>query len=93
MEENLPVPKNPGPLANRTIEVARTYLHRGGTATHTIWVSVGPRRPWLKVLMAPLLVAATLSMVLLLTLVMAFALLSVALIGSLSKLRRSKSVG
>lgn len=91
MQEKSLIPQKPERLANRSIEVTRTYLHTGEAVTRSLWVKVSPRHPLLKLVMAPLVISAALAIFVLIMLILAITLLAVALVWTLSKPKRGKS--
>lgn len=68
-----------------SIEVTRTYLHRGGVATRGLWVKVAPQNPLLKVLMIPPFVVMTAALLVLLLVILGFILLAALLMAALPK--------
>lgn len=74
--------------SRRSIEVTRTYLHRGGVATRGLWVRIAPRSPLLKAVMIPPFVVMTAVLLVLLLVMLGFILLAAVLMAALSKAKR-----
>ncbi len=79
------VPRRPDREGHRSLEVTRTYLQRGQTASRSLWIRFSPKNPLLKAVMIPPAVVFALTMLILLLIVLGFTLLAVSLMGAISK--------
>lgn len=79
------LPERREDASTRSIEVTRTYLHRGGVATRGLWVKVAPQNPILKVLLIPPFIVMTAALLVLLLLILGFILLAALVVAALPK--------
>ena len=68
-------------ISGRSLEVTRTYLQRGQAVSRSLWITVSPRHPLLKAIMAPPIAALLLTMLVLFLIMLGFTLLAIALMG------------
>jgi len=73
------VPAGGASLSRRSIEVTRSYIDRGNSATRSLWVNVSPRNPVAKAIAAVPAAAVMLSMLILMMVMAGFALIAMAL--------------
>jgi len=73
------VPAGSASLSRRSIEVTRSYIDRGNSATRSLWVNVSPRNPVAKAIAAVPAAAVMLSMLILMMVMAGFALIAMAL--------------
>lgn len=87
------VPEEHKSASGQSLEVTRTYLQRGQSVSRSLWVTISPRHPLLKLVMIPPIIGLMLAMSILILLVLGFALLAVALLWGLSKAKHEESEG
>ena len=64
------VPEKSRTTAGRTLEVTRTYIQRGQSATRSIWAKASPKHPVLRVAMAVPMAMMALTMFILILIVL-----------------------
>ena len=72
------VPAGDASLSRRSIEVTRSYIDRGNSATRSLWINVSPRNPIAKAIVAVPAAALVLGMLILMMVIAGFALLATA---------------
>ncbi len=81
------VPEKHKSTDGRSLEVTKTYLHRGQSVTRSLWVKVSPKHPLLKVVMAAPMAALFLTMLVLFVIVLGFTLLAMAFMQTMGGMR------
>lgn len=85
------LPPKPEKTPDRSIAVTRIYLDRGGIAARSLWVTIRPRNPLLKLALAPFIIALMVALLILMLVVLGFILLAVALMRAISLARHRNS--
>ncbi|MBA7613623.1 hypothetical protein ES703_20877 [subsurface metagenome] len=91
MKNTMMLPQKPEKTPERSIEVTRIYLDRGGTVARSLWVTISPRNPLLKLALAPLIIALMMALLILMLVAMGFMLLAIALMRAISLARHRNS--
>ena len=87
------VPEKHKTANRRSLEVTRTYLQKGQTATRSLWIKVSPKHPLSKVIMVPPMAALMLTMLVLVLIILGFTLLAVALMQAVGRTGEKDSEG
>jgi len=87
------VPEKHKTVNRRSLEVTRTYLQRGQTATRSLWIKVSPKNPLLKVIIVPPVAALMLTMLIFILIILGFTLLAMAVMQAMGKAGEKESEG
>lgn len=72
-------------VGSRSLGIIKTYLKRGQSASHSVWIRVSPKNPLMKAALALPIGALMLMMLILILIALGFTLMAVALMSGLSR--------
>ena len=91
MKNTMMLPQKPEKTPERSIAVTRIYLDRGGIVARSLWVTISPRNPLLKLALALPIIALMMALLILMLVAMGFMLLAIALMRAISLARHRNS--